>query len=252
MGNAFGTRYTKFIQQGYTNVAFGAHHCFPGEDFLKRHGVLPFMFHQTYRDVLRYNDVKDMIEHIYLKFHCNDPIPNEEKKRRFCALHSTRGFLSKDFLNKYGVSPHLYKGKPLSALLKSIADQYSVELGTLPTSEIKWHRDEFARRNPLRQLNKCEYCPMEKPIQLHHFLDREDYPRYTYHTENVVPLCNLVHHFITYKWLSTELQDEYKKCQNKWFKTEKASVFDKVMKSIHDEVYRPILNQTFTKSYRDR
>jgi len=243
---AFGNSYQKFRSRGYTRIAFALFNCFPGEALLTRCGVEPFMFNQTKRIALKHIDILSMIEHIYWNFSLNEQESKvlessteseiqEFMKERFISGYKTPGFLSSEFLNDYGLRPNLYKDIGLGNLKSSLKDKYKKELGDSENLDDSWSKEKFARLYPDIKLDRCKYCPINI-IDHHHFLPRPEYPQYEYHRENVIPLCTSVHAAITRNKITKEIRAKYEEAIKHWLKDEKASLFDNVLKQIHEDI----------------
>lgn len=79
-----------------------------------------------------------------------------------------------------------------------------------------------------------------EPFDLHHLLERSQYPDLMYEFANVIPLCTMVHTAITRKSFIQEIQNSYKQAQRDWLKisqVQKAGVFDEIMHRMHEEIY---------------
>jgi len=245
--NAFGATYKRFASRGYTNIAFGLFHCFPGREFLHQHGIMPFMFHQTHRNVLKHVDILSMIEHVYIWFwdyHTNpethvyspNPVATNILKQRLIARAKEKDFLNSHFFRKYGVPYNFYKDEGLANLLEQLAQKYSLELGLISDSRKNWNANIFLREHPENLYDKCKYCSLS-PVDLHHLVSRQKYPEHMYNVENVIPLCLQVHGCITRKKISNSLSEKYNKCISKWLRRRNANVFYDVMNLIHNEIY---------------
>ena len=242
---AFGREYDRFISKGYTTVAFCMFNCFPRRDTLATAGVVPFMFQQTHRKALRHVDPISMVEYIYLTYW---PVKRDElrlsksselalyKKDLFVARHTDAGFITGDFLDKYGVPYNLYKDHGIRSILSQIASEYSEDLGISTSEDSAWSRLRFLERFPDFNDTNCRYCRLS-PVDLHHLLPRRQYPQYLYERTNVVPLCLPVHGAITRRKLPDEIMNEYNCMVRKWLRSREESTFDGIMREIHDWVY---------------
>lgn len=236
----------EFRAKGFTNVALAAYEFWPGKSFLLRHGVLPYMFHQTHRAALVHVDVESMLEHIYLNFLADDGTVNSDDelvaaKERFLARHDESGFITTDMMERFGVPYNFYKDTGgLRAAMKKIAAKYAAELGYVDGAETRWSSGEFRKRFPERVLNTCEYCGL-RPVTLHHLLPRQDYPTLLYENNNVVALWVQVHDYISRNYLASSEREQYSKAIRAWLREkegpQRRAVFRQVMGSLHATIY---------------
>ena len=232
---------TNYRAHGFTNLALGLFQFYPGEEFLFKNGVLPFMFYQTHSKVIKRISVDDMVEHVYINFLSEyGPDDITFAKEVFYARHDENGFVTSRELSKYGVPPNFYRNEGgLSSVLKRIAENFGSELGLIVSNDPLWSPSEFRKRYPDKKLNQCTYCGLF-PVQLHHLLPRSKYGKLTYHSENVVPLCLQIHDLITHNRLNDEQSRGYEVGIERWKSAKdgtRAVTFEKVMFELHEFVY---------------
>jgi hypothetical protein len=199
------------------------------------------MFHQTRKRALEKIPVQEMIEHVYLNFLVklidNNP---DFAKEVFFARYREQGFITKSKLDEYGIpQPFFKKEGGLRNILDRIAEKFGKDLGLVGDEDSNWSSGEFRRRNHDLVLDRCKYCGI-KPVDLHHLLPRKEYPSLTYHPENVIPLCIQIHGLITRNNLEEDQRINYQSAIKKWHLAKdgrKTTVFDDIMKDIHQSIY---------------
>lgn len=230
-----------FREHGFTNIALGTHVFWPGKAFLRRSGILPYMFKQTHRKALEYVNVDDMIEHVYLSFIAPSESGNTDfAKEVFLARWNEPGFLPAETLAAYGVPYNFYSSEGgLRMVLERLCDKYRQDLGLTDASDTSWSSLRFRKLHPDKPTDRCRYCGLA-PVDLHHLLPRSDYPELTFSQENVVPLCIQIHGLISRNQLSYDRSRQYKSAIIRWRKAAegtKVSHFDQIMIDLHNDVY---------------
>lgn len=229
----------RWLSKGYTIYAYGIMHIYPGWDWCQSRFLRPEMFLQSGQD-LELEEVLALMENIWLRHIKKIPITAtiddiNFAKEIFCARYLETGFITSRDWMRYGVSLKMAKNSHvrLSSLL---ANKFGIDLGiNLGTNNDKsWNSQKFRLQNPGLPLDKCRYTG-SLPADLHHLLDRANFPEYTYHAENVVPLDPGVHACITRRKWTPHLEKEYQIAMRAWRDApdgRKMEVFDSVMERI--------------------
>ncbi|MDC0857490.1 hypothetical protein OAP83_02110 [Rickettsiales bacterium] len=130
-----------------------------------------------------------------------------------------------------------YQKHGIKRLEKLLAGKFALDLGIINKETVTWNAYRFRKQNPMLQLNKCRYTNTS-PVDLHHLLNRSEYPEYTYHSENIVAINPHLHAYITRRSWSEQLENIYNKAQQEWLlqpNGKKTKVFDNVFKQIINE-----------------
>ena len=245
---AYGEIYDEFINTGYTTVAFCVYECYPTKEFVVKHNILPIMFTQTGKKVLHHFDLTSFLEHIYFNFLGNPEDENlnigiNDRKERFVIRYRERGFINKDMLIPYGLTPHFCSQVGgLNRLLEEVARKFYSDLGFNGTSKDNWNAERYRRMYSNNDFSKCIYCEIS-PVDLHHLLPRSEFANLIFHEQNVVPLCLQVHSRITRNLWNEQERDLYKLAINKWLSSKSPSkeIFNGVMSLLHENVYGKII-----------
>jgi hypothetical protein len=240
---AFGEEYEKFIETGYTAIAFCIYECYPKREIVIQRNILPIMFNQTRSKVLQHTDLSSFLEHIYYNFLGNQEderlgININEKKERFVIRYRERDFINSRVLRQYGLTQHFcsHVGGHIN-LLEQVAAKFLSDLGFEGSSDNAWNAERYRQQHPNKDYSKCKYCSLS-PTDLHHLLPRNEYENFIYHEQNVIPLCVQVHGRVTRnKWNEKE-KDLYKKAIYEWLKSPNEDAFDVVMELLHENTYR--------------
>ncbi len=233
--------YERWVAQGYTQFSFIVFNIYPGEARARSVGLVPSLFAQTSKVHTR-TELIELLEHIYLSFLADTPsAPTEDDiadaKRIFYVRAGEASFITNERLRRYGfranMTPHGVKD-----IVQALRHKFGVDLGLEATPNNNWSTSEFRKRFPDRKLSECQYCG-RKPVDLHHLLERNEYPELIYDNDNVVPLCTLAHSAITRNALPLELAQQLISAAEQWKvrSEKKIKAFDSVMKAIHAAVY---------------
>ena len=229
--------YGTWIADGYTRVSFAICNIWPGRTFADRRNLLPSLFLQSKQRAVGRQDAIGLVKHIYLCFLSPALETTEEAKRRFFARHREHGFITGTMLRDYGMSSLHLNQYGVRNLLKSVADEFAVDLGLRNSVTSHWNGQEFRRNNPELDLDHCHYC-MRRPVDLHHLLPRSEYPELTDDPNNVVPVCVQVHAAITRNTLGDGFRRAYFDAQKAWLNARprnRTDQFAKVMSYAHRE-----------------
>jgi len=236
--NQTGDDFDKWRKYGYTTISFAVMNIFPGKDWCKKLSIKPFMFYQVQFKNIDQKKIIDFMEWIWLR-HIKKVTPEdglnkiEIAKKVFYARHMDKDLMDRTLWQKYGLSTNLQKGG-IKRLEKLLAEKFASDLKIKSVFRELWSADKFRKENPDINLDKCIYTK-SNPVDLHHFLERSNFPEYIYHKENVIALNPQMHAFITRKKWDKEIEEEYKAAQENWINaadSQKVRVFEKVMKKI--------------------
>lgn len=233
--------YNDWIAQGYTQLAYVVFHIYPGRNWAETSGLRPSLFSQTSKIHTR-GELVELLEHVYLRFLADlpqSPSPDDisDAKRVFYVRASEASFITNEVLSSYGFRAHMTP-HGIKDIVNAVRQKFGADLGLEALAISNWSTSEFRKRFPKRELSVCQYCG-RKPVDLHHLLERSEYPELIYEDDNVVPLCTLVHSAITRNVISVESARQLIRAAEQW-KTSKdgrLATFDNVMRAIHNEIY---------------
>ena len=229
--------YKTWIDDGYTSVSFAICNIWPGKAFADERNLLPALFLQTKQKAVRRQDAIGLVKHIYLCFLYPSVGSTEGAKRRFVARYQERAFITGAELRRHGMSSlHLTK-HGIPNLLKAVAEEFAADLGLQGWTASHWNGQAFRQRNPEINWDQCRYCP-RTVVDLHHLLQRSEYPEYANDPNNVVPVCVQVHAAITRNKLGDEFLRAYSTAQKAWLNvrpSDRTAQFDEVMSFAHRE-----------------
>lgn len=229
----------------YSRISFVISKIYPGEEFCKERGLLPQLFKNSGTNSKNI-DVLGLLEHVYLKFYSNltgeftqNDVDNW--KRVFIGRYNETGFFTMGFLLEHGVSSLLFDVYTKNSYTSQLCDKFIEDLGIEFENKNQglWNSGTFRKSNLDINTTECKWCS-RKPVDLHHLLPRNERPDLTYNSKNVVPLCTLVHSYITREMWDENSKSDYNQCKRKWDSLDensKESVFDDVMNEIHDIIY---------------
>lgn len=233
-----GLGYGDWRRSGYTAISFVISKIFPGKRWCKKHAIEPSMFFQTRSKCIEMEEIISLMGIIWLRHICKiDSEDNAEQikdaKRTFLARHMDKDFFDRKLWQEYGLSSSLQKGG-IKKLEKCLAKKFAKDIGIKYFPGEQWSAERFKRDNPDVSFLECIY-KKSKPVDLHHLLERSNFPEYLYHRENVVPISPQLHAYITRKKWTEEIKTEYLRAQQKWIDApsgQKVGVFDEVMQKI--------------------
>ena len=164
------TEYREYREKGFTNIALGLFQFWPGKEFLRNAGVLPYMFLQTHSRAMQQLDAESIVEHVYLAFFTGSKgIPTKDAltaaKERFYARHQEQGFLTTRELDRFGVPYSFYKDSDgIQSVKEHIARRYGVELGYEKSPDTSWSSSKFRLMFPEVLYDTCAYCKLVPSI----------------------------------------------------------------------------------------
>ena len=235
--------YDEWIAKGYTQIAFVVFKIYPAGTWASDAGILPAMFNQTKTKACTRTELIDLLEKIYLRFLSDLPrnSPKEDirdAKRIFYVRAQENSFITNAMLRPYGFTDHMTP-HGVKDIVLALQARYALEMGLPTDAGDNWNSSEFRKRFPERALDRCHYCD-RKPVDLHHLLPRNEYPELVFESENVVPLCTLVHNAITRNGISCDCAGEFTAAASEWKSAEKGErlqTFDGAMHRLHRELY---------------
>lgn len=231
--------YRTWIDDGYTRVSFAICNIWPGKAFANERNLLPALFLQTKQTAVGRQDAIGLVKHIYLCFlyPSGRSIEEEEAKRRFVARHQEHAFITGAELREHGMSSQHLNKHGVPNLLRAVAKEFEADLGLPGGTASHWNGQAFKQRHPDIDWDQCHYCG-RRPVDLHHLLQRSEYPEYVNDPKNVVPVCVQVHAAITRNTLGDEFRSAYFTAQEAWLKArpdDRTAQFNEVMSFAHRE-----------------
>ena len=229
--------YKTWIDNGYTRVSFAVCNIWPGKPFADERNLLPALFLQTKQTAVSRQDAVGLVKHIYLCFLYPSVGATEEAKRRFVARHQEHAFITGAELRDHGMSSLHLNMHGLPNLLKAVAEEFAADLDLPGWTVSHWNGQAFKQRNPGIDWDRCHYCG-RRPVDLHHLLQRSEYPEYANDPKSVVPVCVQVHAAITRNTLGDEFRKAYSTAQKAWLKArpgDRTAQFEEVMSLAHRE-----------------
>ena len=234
-----GYSYENWRSKGFTNISFVAFHLFPGKEWCEKNFINPSLFLQTQFKEVTIKEKLSLMELIWLRHIKKISSDNENNKietakKIFYARHMDNDFFNRrKEWSKFGLSSNLHKGG-YRRLEKHLADKFANDLGITSVFNETWSASRFRRENHNIDFSKCKYTNTS-PIDLHHLLERSQYPEFIYHSENVVPINAQMHTYITRGKWTKEIKERYLLAQKSWINAsegEKINCFEEVMRLI--------------------
>ncbi len=243
--------YDAWISQGFTQISYVIYHLYPGEAWARDAGLRPELFAQTHKKLTR-PELMDLMEHIYLRFIVGLPSNASdaqvaEARRRYYLRAKERSFFTSPQLRRYGfranMTPH-----GVDDIKHGLHARIAAQLGEAGGFGELWNAGEFRKRFPSRDFSKCKYCG-RAPVDLHHLLERADYPEFIYNGDNVVPLCTQAHSAITRRQIPPEVHASLGVARDLWIANEGARyhAFDASMRALHDVLEIPRERETVSR-----
>jgi len=238
-----GYSYDDWRSKGFTKISFAAFHLFPGKEWCEKNFIDPSLFLQTQFKEIKIDHTLSLMELIWLrhirKISADDSNKKiETEKKIFYARHMDDDFFNRRKVwNKFGISAKLREGG-IKRLEKLLAEKFANDLGISSIFNETWNASRYRRENPNIDFSKCIYTNTS-PVDLHHLLERSQFPEFIYHSENVVPISVQMHAYITRGNWTQEIKEKYLLAQKKWINASeggKINSFKEVMKLISEQI----------------